>query len=56
MNNLPNKSNKFDYVLFADAINLIYCDKSITDIITNKQCNLNKHILILKNMLNILIG
>ena len=38
----PNISNSFMPVLFADDTNLIFSDKSITDIKTNIQCNLNK--------------
>ena len=41
INDLPNIYNSFKPVLFADDTNLIFSDKSITDLKTNIQCNLN---------------
>ena len=41
-NDLPNISNSFKPVLFADDTNLFFSDKSITDVKTNIQYNLNK--------------
>ena len=42
INDLPNISNSFKPVLFADDTNLIFSDKSITALKTNIQQNLNK--------------
>ena len=42
INILPNISNSFKPVLFADDTNLIFSDKSITALKTNIQRNLNK--------------
>ena len=42
INDLPNISNSFKPVLFADDTNLIFSDKSITALKTNIQRNLNK--------------
>ena len=42
INNLPNISNSFKPVLFADDTNLIFSDNSVTDLKTNIQSNLNK--------------
>ena len=42
INDLPNISNSFKPVLFADDTNLIFSDKSITYLKTNIQLNLNK--------------
>ena len=42
INDIPNIYNSFKPVLFADDTNLIFSDKSITDLKTNIQLNLNK--------------
>ena len=42
INDLPNISNSCKPVLFADDTNLIFSNKSITEIKTNIQRNLNK--------------
>ena len=41
INDLPNISNSFKPVLLSDDTNLIFSDKSITDLKTNIQRNLN---------------
>ena len=42
INDIPNISNSFKSVLFADNTNLIFTDKSITDLKTNIQRNFDR--------------
>ena len=42
INDLPDISDSFKPVLFAYDTNLIFSDKSITDLKSNIPCNLNK--------------
>ena len=42
IDDLPNISNLFKSVLFANETNLIFSDRSIHDLKTILQCNVNK--------------